>query len=225
MERMMKIIIADDHPIVRQGLRSLIDAEPGWHLVGESDNGFQTIELVDETQPDVAIIDLMMPDLGGLEVIRRVLKSKPDTGVIALSMHADEAYVVEALRSGARGYVVKATSTEHLTSAVREVQSGGYYLSPPHTHADIHDYLKRAEYAGQSVDKYELLTEREREVLHLIVQGETSNQIAERFSISPRTVESHRANLMKKLQVRSSSDLYHFAYRRGLVSSENETLS
>jgi two-component system, NarL family, response regulator NreC len=212
----MNIIVADDHPIVRQGLRSLIEAEPGWRLAGEAENGLQAVDLIEKVQPDVAIVDVVLPDIGGLEVIRRVAKRSPTTRVIALSMHADEAYVAEALWSGALAYVLKATSTEHLTTAVREVRSGRYYLSPPLTQTSIDDYLQRADSATQPIDRYELLTAREREVLHLIVQGETNNRIGDRLSISPRTVESHRANLMKKLQVRSTSDLYHFAYGRGL---------
>jgi two-component system, NarL family, response regulator NreC len=213
----LNVFVADDHPIVRQGLRTLIEAEPGWTVIGEASNGLQAIASIEATRPDVAIIDVMMPDLGGLEVIRRTAKCSPYTKTIALSMYADEAYVVEALRCGASAYVLKATSTDHLISAIRNVLAGTYYLSPPLTQTGIDDYLQRAEDASQPIDRYDLLTEREREVFYLIVQGETNNQIAERLDISPRTVESHRANLMKKLKVRSSSDLYHLAYNRGLV--------
>jgi two-component system, NarL family, response regulator NreC len=215
---MVRIVLVDDHPIVRQGMRSLLEAESGWEIVGEASDGLSAIEVIAKTEPDIAVIDVMMPNLNGLEVIRRVTRLTRRTRIVVLSMHADEPYVVQAFQHGAMAYVLKATSTTSLVTAIRNILSGRRYLSPPLSEQGIEDYLQRVSDANQPVDRYELLTRREREVLHLVVQGETSNRIAERLSISPRTVESHRANLMRKLRFTTTSELYHFAHQRGIVS-------
>lgn len=214
---MIRIVLADDHPIVRQGMRSLLEAERDWSVVGEASDGLSAVEVIAEARPDVAIIDIMMPDLNGLEVTRRVSRATPRTRIVVLSMHADEAYVVRAFQNGAMAYVLKATSTTNLVEAIRAVMAGGRYLSPPLSQQGIDDYFQRVSNANQPVDRYELLTRREREVLQFVVQGETSNEIAKRLSISPRTVESHRANLMRKLRFTTTSELYHFAHQRGIV--------
>jgi two-component system response regulator NreC len=215
---MTTILLADDHPIVRQGLRSLLEAEPGWDVVAEAADGLSAVELIEQLQPQVAIVDVMLPDLNGLEVVRRAMRHAPETKVIVLSMHADEPYVLEALRGGAMAYVLKATSTTSLIEAIREVMTGRRYLSPPLTQHAIDAYLQRANAANQPLDRYESLTPREREVLQLVAQGTTNAEIAERLVISIRTVETHRANLMRKLELRTAADIKHFARERGLLT-------
>lgn len=214
---MTTIVLADDHPIVRQGLRSLLESEPGWDVVGEAANGLNAVELIEQLRPDVAIVDVMMPDLNGLEVVRRVRRRAPDTALVVLSMHTDEPYVIEALRGGAMAYVLKGTNTAHLVEAVREVEAGRRYLSPPLTERVIDAYVQRVVEADRPIDRYDLLTPREREVLQLAAQGESQVEIAERLSISPRTVETHRANLMRKLGLRTQADLHRYAIQRGIV--------
>ena len=217
---MTTIVLADDHPIVRQGLRSILEAEQGWSVIGEAEDGLSAVEVITERQPDVAIVDVMMPDLNGLEVVRRVVGRCPSTRVIVLSMHADEPYVLEALRGGAMAYVIKATSTTSLIEAVREVMAGRHYLSPPLNQRAVDSYVARAVQTERPPDRYDLLTHREREVLQLAAQGSTNAAIAERLSISSRTVETHRANLMRKLGLASANDLYRFALERGIVGQE-----
>jgi two-component system response regulator NreC len=215
---MTTILLADDHPIVRQGLRSLLEAEPGWDVVAEAADGLSAVELIEQLQPQVAIVDVMLPGLNGLEVVRRAMRHAPETKVIVLSMHADEPYVLEALRGGAMAYVLKATSTTSLIEAIREVMTGRRYLSPPLTQHAIDAYLQRANAANQPLDRYESLTPREREVLQLVAQGTTNAEIAERLVISIRTVETHRANLMRKLELQTAADIKHFARERGLLT-------
>jgi two-component system, NarL family, response regulator NreC len=212
----MRIIVADDHPIVRKGMRVLLEDEPGWAIVEECADGLAAVESIERLEPDIAIVDIMMPYLNGVEVIRRSSRKSTNTRFLALSMHADESYAVDAFTAGATGYVLKATGTRCLIGAVREVMAGRRYLSPPLSLDRIEQYIQRASDSDKPSDQYELLTEREREVLHLIVQGHTNNQVAERLAISPRTVESHRASLMRKLGLKTSVDLYHFAHKRGI---------
>lgn len=209
------IVLADDHQVVRQGLRALLEAEPGFQLVGEAGDGLEAVRLVDRLRPKVLIVDLMMPGLNGMEVIRQAARAFPQTRIIVLSMHADRAYVVQALKNGATGYVLKDAGATELIRAVLEVTAGRRYLSPPLSERDISDYLANA--ATSSLDPYETLTSRERQVLQLVAEGHTNPEIAARLSISPRTVEVHRAHLMHKLGLESQSDLIRFALRRGIL--------
>lgn len=212
---MTTIALADDHPIVRQGLRALLQAEPDFRVVGEAGDGLETVELVERLQPDVLVVDVMMPGVSGLEVARQVQQRSPETRVVILSMHANEAYVLEAMRHGAAGYVLKDSTATDLVEAVRRVMAGRRYLSPPLSERAIDAYLQKSEEA--QLDPYETLTSREREVLHLAAEGHTNAEIAERLSISPRTVETHRANMMRKLDLRSHADLIRYALRRGII--------
>jgi two-component system response regulator NreC len=217
---MTSIFLADDHQVVRQGLRALLEAEPDFRLIGEAGDGLETAQLVENLEPDVLIIDLMMPNLNGLEVTRQVSQRSPRTHVVILSMHANEAYVLEALRNGAAGYVLKDSSAADLVKAVREVVAGRRYLSPPLSERAIEAYLHKAQAA--ELDPYETLTTREREVLHLAVEGYSNAEIAAHLSISPRTAETHRANMMRKLDLRTQTDLIRYALRRGILPMEED---
>ncbi|HEV3163169.1 MAG TPA: response regulator transcription factor [Isosphaeraceae bacterium] len=215
---MTTILLADDHHVVRQGLRALLEAEPGFSIAGEAADGLQAADLVERLKPDVLVVDLMMPGLNGLEVTRQVSKRSPQTRVILLSMHANEGYVLEALRHGATAYVLKDCTAAELVRAVHEVICGRRYLSPPLSERAIESYLLKAE--ETPLDIYNTLTGREREVLQLAAEGHSNAEISARLFISPRTVEIHRANLMRKLGLRNQTDLIRFALRRGIVPLE-----
>lgn len=216
---MTTIVLADDHEIVRQGLRALLEAEPGFQVVGEAGDGLETIRLVEQLQPDVLVVDIMMPGLNGLEVTRLVGQYSAQTRVVILSMRANEAYVLEALRNGAAGYVLKAASISELVQAVHNVASGQRYLSPPLSERAIELYVQKAR-ETQS-DPYETLTTREREVLHLVAEGYTNAEIAIRLSISPLTAMTHRANMMRKLNLHTQVDLIRYALQRGILPLED----
>lgn len=213
---MIKIVLADDHPIVCQGLRALLESA-SYQVVGEAHDGLTAVRLVEEHKPDLLIIDIMMPGLNGLEVTRRVKERlSPRTRVIMLSMHAAEPYVLQALRYGASGYVLKDAIAEELRRAVSTVLSGRRYLSSQISEAVIDALLEKL--SESSPDPYETLTTREREVLHLAAAGLTSAAIAKKLGISPRTVEIHRANLMRKLNLSSQAELIKYALQRGLIA-------
>ena len=212
------LLLADDHHVVRQGLRALLEADPDFRVVGEASDGLEVADLVERLQPRVLIVDLMMPGLNGLEVTRQVSKRSPQTRVLILSMHSNEAYVLEALRNGAAGYILKDSSATDLVHAVREVAAGRRYLSPPLSERALDTYRQRAKEA--TLDIYETLTTREREVLHLAAEGHSGSEIASRLSINPRTVETHRANLMRKLGLQTQTDLVRYALRRGIIPTD-----
>lgn len=209
------IVLADDHQVVRQGLRALLEAEPEFAVVGEAADGLEAAEVVERAKPDVLVVDVMMPGLNGLDVAREVRRRSPQTRVVILSMYANEAFVLEALRSGAAGYVLKDAGAAVLFQAVREAAAGRRYLSPPLSERAIEAYVQKAH--AEPLDRYETLTARERAVLHLAAEGYGNPQVAERLSIGPRTVETHRANLMRKLKLRSQTDLVRYALQRGII--------
>jgi two-component system, NarL family, response regulator NreC len=209
------IVLADDHHLVRQALRKLLETEPEFDVVGEAADGLQAKAILKALEPDVLVVDLMMPGLNGLEVARHVRRSAMKTRVVILTMHADEAYVLEALRNGAVGYVLKDSPSADLVNAIRAAAAGRQFLSAPLTDLSIEAYVLQA--AVRPTDSYEALTEREREVLHLTAEGLTSAEVADRLCISPRTVETHRANLMHKLGLRTQTDLIRYALRRGII--------
>ena len=210
------ILLADDHHVVRQGLRSLLEMEPDFKVVGEASNGVEAIQMVEQLRPHILVLDLMMPSLNGLEVTRRVHDM---TRVLMLSMHADESYVMEALKSGAYGYLLKDSTATELVQAVTMVSEGRRYLGSPFSEQAISTYMQRARSTPQ--DPYDTLTAREREVLQLVVEGHSSNEISGMLSISARTVETHRANLMRKLKISSQVELIRFALKRGLLPLED----
>ncbi len=209
------ILLADDHRVVRQGLRALLESDPELIVIGEATDGIEAVQLVEKLNPQITIVDIMMPGLSGLEVTRQI---NHRTKVIILSMHANEAYVFEALQNGAYGYVLKDSTAEDLTRAIHTVAAGRYFLSPPFSEKAISAYIEKSQ--ATQFDPYETLTTREREVFHLVVEGLSNTAISARLSISPRTVETHRSNLMNKLALHSQADLIRYALKRGIISMD-----
>lgn len=216
------IALADDHNLVRQALRTLLETEPDFSVIAEASDGLAAVQVVERLAPAVLVADLMMPGINGTEVARQVARRYPQTRVILLSMHVNEAHVMEALRNGARGYMRKDATAADLIRAVREVAAGHLFLSPPFSDKAIEAYRKRAEEAA--TDPYTSLSDREREVLHLAAEGQGNTEIGGRLGISPRTVESHRASVMRKLGLQRQMDLVRYALRRGIVSADEEPL-
>jgi DNA-binding NarL/FixJ family response regulator len=215
---MISLVLVEDHAVVRQGLRALLAAEPDVQIVGEAGDGLAGAKLVNRLRPDVLVLDLMLPGLPGLEVLPAVRQSSPETRIVVLSMHADEAYVLSALQAGAVGYVLKRSGSAELLAAIRAAASGHRYLSPPLSEMAVQAYVERSR---ATPDPYRTLTAREREVLLLMVQGLTSHEIAGRLVLSHRTVEMHRSRLMHKLGLDNRTDLIRFAIRRGLLPMED----
>ncbi len=211
-------MLADDHPVVRQGLRALLEAEQDFTVVGEAADGLEVAGLVERLRPNVLVLDLMLPGLGGIEVTRQICHRFPQTRVVILSMYANEAYVLEVLRNGAVGYVIKEASAAQLVQAVREVSAGRRYLSPPLSENAIQAYIQKAQTIP--LDLYETLTTREREVLHLAATGNSNIETADQLGISSRTAETHRANLMRKLGLHNQTELIRYAMRRGILPPE-----
>lgn len=216
--KQITIIVADDHKVVRQGLRAILEAEPNFHVVGEAGNGLEVMRLVERLGPNVLVLDLMMPSLNGLEVARQVRKSSPNTQVVMLSMHRDESYVLEALKNGAAGYVLKDAGAEELIKAIREAAANRRYLSPPLSDSAVQAYAQRA--GAAAMDAYDSLSSREREVVQLAAEGHTNAEIGKRLFISPRTVEIHRANMMQKLDLRNQTELIRYALKRGIIAKD-----
>ncbi len=216
MNNATTIVLGDDHTIVLKGLRALLESVPGFTVIGEATDGLKVANLVERLRPDVLVLDIVMPGLGGFDIARRLTKRVPKTHIVMLSMYSTEAYVSEALRSGASAYVLKDATADDLVTAIREAAAGRRYLSAPFSNESIEAYL-----ASSAVqDSYDSLTPREREVLHLVAEGLTSTEISRRLYISPRTAESHRANLMRKLGLRGRTDLVRFAFQKGIVPLE-----
>ena len=208
---MIKIVLADDHTVVREGFRMVLETQPEFQVIGEARDGLEAIRLVETLKPDVLVVDLMMPGINGLEVVRQVHNH---TRVVVLTMHDHESYVLEALRNGAYAYVLKDATPKELVEAIQKAAIGQRYLSAPFAERAIELY---AQMHVNSEDPYETLSDREREVLLLVAQGYSNQVIGEMLQISPRTVEVHRAKLMKKLNIKSQTELIRFAIQRGLT--------
>ncbi|GAC1372898.1 MAG: response regulator transcription factor [Actinomycetota bacterium] len=214
----LSVLLAEDHPVVREGLRAMLEAEGDLQVVGQTGNSSDVSDLVEELRPDVLVLDLIMPGIGGLNALRELSRRRLETQVVVLSMYANEAYVLEALQNGAGAYVLKQSEAAELLRGIREVAQGRRYLSPPLSQRAVDAYAHRAR--GKAPAEEAELTLREREVLTLVGQGLTSAQIAGRLFISVRTVESHRANLMKKLGLHSQADMVRCALRREIAPLE-----
>ncbi|MBM3123922.1 MAG: response regulator transcription factor [Chloroflexi bacterium] len=211
------ILLIDDHPLIRQGLRNLLGSESEFQVIGEAADGLQAIQLLERLHPNVVITDLMMPDMNGMEVLRHVKKHSPDTRSIVLSMYSSEPYVAEALREGASGYVLKDAGPSELVTAIHEVLEGRRYLSEK---LAVRLEAAELEIENAPADVFETLTAREREILQMAAHGLSSTEIGEKLSISPRTVEVHRSRFMKKLSLRGQKDLILYAVKRGILSME-----
>ncbi len=210
----LRIVLAEDHQIVREGLRSLLAASPGYDVVGETGDGLAVEALVVQQKPDVLVTDLVMPGLNGIEVLRRVRKARPETRVVLLSMHADEPFVAEAMAAGASAYVLKDTTATELIRAIREAALGRRYVSSKLALAASSLALNRP---AALLDPFDSLTSREREVVQLVAEGLTSRAIAHRLRISPRTVESHRAHVVRKLGMPTTAALIRWFAQRAAV--------
>lgn len=217
----IRVLLADDHAIVRAGLRMILAAEPDMTIVGETADGEGALRMTEETHPDVVVMDISMPGMNGLDGIRRVKASVPDTQVVVLTMHEDQRYFFQALEAGASGYVIKGAAPIELLTAIRAVRRGQAYFCPSLAKQMLNDYLRRAD-AGSEKEKDALgkLSDREKEVLKYIAEGKTGREIAATLYLSPNTVERHRANIMDKLGLHNRAELIKFAIRKGLVTLE-----
>ena len=207
----IRILLADDHVMVRKGFRLILQNEPDMEIVGEAGNGREALEQAETLHPDIVVMDVAMPELNGIEATRRLAAASPRTRVLALSMHKDSVYVREILRAGARGYLLKDSIDTDLVAAVRAVAKGDGYLSPAVSNAVLSDYRRHV------TDPLDLLTSREREVLQMIAEGKTNKEIATVLNLSVYTVDAHRGRIMEKLNLHSATDLARFAVRAGLV--------
>jgi DNA-binding NarL/FixJ family response regulator len=211
MQPKIRILVADDHAVVRQGLGRILAAEPDMEIVAEAANGREVLERAQERKPDVVIMDVAMPDLNGIEATRALMAASPHIRVLAVSMHKEAVYVREMLRAGARGYLIKDAQETDLIEAVRAVWKGQGYISPAIAESVLVDYRKHVD------DPVERLTVREREVLRLIAEGKTNKEIAAMLTLSVYTVDAHRGNIMEKLNLRSAAEIVRFAMRNGMI--------
>ena len=213
----IKVLLVDDHTIVRKGLRALLDAEPEIEVIGEAETGREALQQAHELLPDIVLMDISMPDMNGAEATRQIRHRLPSAKILVLSMHADEEFVFQLLRAGASGYLIKKTAPEELILAIKTVFQGHSFLSPAISNTVIDAYVRRAD-EMTAEDHYEILTEREREILQLVAEGRTSREISELLHITARTVETHRANLMAKLDIHTVAELTKYAIRRGIIA-------
>jgi two-component system response regulator NreC len=220
MSQAVKVLLADDHTIVRAGIRALLESQPDLVVVGEAVDGFEAIRLADELRPDVVVMDIAMPGMNGLKATKKITSSLPNVRVIALTMHDDEEYFFEVLSAGASGYVLKAAAPAELVSAIRAVHQGNVFLHPSVAKMLVADYMRRVE-TGEAKTSYDGLTEREKEVLTLIAEGLSSQEIANRLCVSVNTVHVHRARIMEKLNLHSRAELVKYALRKGLIELDN----
>lgn len=212
----IRILLADDHHLFRQGIKRILEAQEGFEVVGEAGSGLELIELAKTLQPDVAVVDVAMKELNGIEATSQLLKTSPGTSVLMLSMYSDERYVLRAVRAGARGYILKDTVEDGLIEAVQALATGRAYFSPAVARVFQEARERRLE-EKELDDRYELLTERERQLYHMLAEGQSNKEIAARLNLSLHTVETHRTRIMEKLGVHSIAELVLSAVRRGLV--------
>lgn len=213
----IRILLADDHNVIRKGLRLLLESQPDFRVVAEAANGRQAVELAEQTKPDVAVLDIAMPHLTGTDAAARIAELLPTTGIVILSVHSDEGYVLRSLKAGAKGYLLKDSAEGDLIEAIRAVSQGKAFFSPEISRMLVEDYVRQVQARGVS-DTYELLTVREREILHLLAEGKSNKDIAALLNLSLYTVETHRRNLQEKLNLRSLAELILYAVRKGVIS-------
>jgi two-component system response regulator NreC len=214
--RKIRVLLADDHKLIRAGLRLLIVQEAGFAVVGEADDGMQAVALARSLKPDIAVLDIGMPNLNGIEAARQIRETVPDAQVVILSMHSDETYLLRALKAGAKGYLLKDLAEMDLARAIRAVAEGKSFFSPAVSRVLLEDYLRKLQRTGGE-DVYDLLSPREREVLQLVAEGKESKEIANLLNLSVYTVHTHRSNLMDKLNLHGVPELVLFAVRKGII--------
>jgi DNA-binding NarL/FixJ family response regulator len=212
----VRILLADDHTVVRQGLRKVLEERPDWEVIAEAGDGREAVRLAEQHKPDVAILDVAMPLLNGIEATRQITKRLPATRVLVLSMHADEAYVTQILQAGATGYLLKDSADVDLLKAVGEAAQGRSFFSPAIARVMLDDYVRQLADKGVT-DRYEALSAREREIFQLIAEAKTNKEIAALLNVSPSTVETHRAHIMEKLDLHSAAEIVLYAVRRGVI--------
>jgi two-component system, NarL family, response regulator NreC len=213
----VRILLADDHNILRDGMRLLLERQPGFSVVGEAADGREIVEMAREHHPDVIVMDIAMPNMNGIEATRRIVEKRPETGVVILSMHYDESYVLRSLKAGARAYLLKDALKAELISAIRAVAEGRSFFSPKVSRVLQEDYVKALN-RKDSDDTYELLTDREREILQLVAEGKTNKEIASLLTVSLYTVDTHRTHILQKLNLHSVPELILYAVRKGIIS-------
>lgn len=214
----IRILLADDHTVMRRGLRALLERQSGFVVVAEAADGREAVDAAADVGPDVAVIDIGMPNLNGIEAARRITEKRPETAVVILSMHADESYVLRALNSGARGYLLKDSPEDDLINAIRAVHNGKAFFSPEISRMLADDYMRQMRQRGVE-DSYELLTPREREVLQMLGEGNSNKEVATKLNLSLHTVETHRGNVLEKLNLHSTAEMILYAVRKGIVVS------
>jgi len=218
----IRILIADDHGVVRKGLRLQLEQHSDFEVIGEANNGREAIMLADELSPDIVIMDIAMPNLNGIQAAAQIVKKNPQVGIIMLSMHSDETYLTRTLAAGAKGYLLKENAEVDLERAVRLVAQGKPYFSPAIASALLEDYMRQMQQRGLQ-DSYDLLTEREKEVLQLLAEGKTNKDVALLLNLSPNTVETHRTRLMQKLDLHSTAEIVLYAVRKQIISYQEVT--
>jgi DNA-binding NarL/FixJ family response regulator len=212
----LRILIGDDHTLMRQGLRKILEERREWEIVAEAGDGRAAVQHAVALEPDVVVLDIGMPLLSGIEATAQITRKVPSVGVLILSMHADEAYVSQAVRAGARGYLLKDSAGADLISAIAAVANGKSFFSPPVARVVLDDYARRL--AERGLDRYDSLSEREREVFQLVAEGQSTKEIAGVLSVSPTTVETHRAHILQKLDIHNTAELVLYAVRRGVIA-------
>jgi two-component system response regulator NreC len=213
----LRILLADDHTLLRQGLRKILQERPDWEVVAEASDGREAVRQTLAVQPDIAILDIGMPLLNGIEATRQIVRRLPDIHVLILSMHANEAYIIQALKAGAKGYLLKDSADTDLIRGVAAVASGKSFFSPAVAKVMLDDYVRHLTEKGIA-DRFDSLSEREREIFQLVAEGHSNKEIAELLSVSPTTVETHRAHILQKLDVHNTAELVLYAVRRGVIS-------
>jgi DNA-binding NarL/FixJ family response regulator len=217
----IRILLADDHTMIRSGIATLLQSIKEFSIVGEAEDGEDAVQKTSELRPTVVVIDLSMPKLSGIEATRIIKKRYPETNVLVLTMHENEEYVYQILKSGASGYVLKSAGKDELAEAIRAVAKGERFFSPRISQLMAEGYVKRVEKGGADAPKGDVpLTRREREILALVANGLTNQQIADQLFISPRTVDTHRTNIMQKLDIHDLANLVRYAIEHGIISEE-----
>jgi two-component system response regulator NreC len=212
----LRIVLADDHTLFRQGLRRVLEEQPGWHVVAEASDGAEAVRLTLEWEPQIVILDIAMPRLNGVEATRQIGRRLPDVRILIVSMYSDDLYITQALQAGAHGFILKDSADADLVRAVRDLAAGKSYFSPDVSKVVLDDYVRHLADRGVT-DRFDALSEREREVFQLIAEGHSNKEIAHLLHVSPGTVETHRARIMEKLDLHSAAEIVLYAVRKGVI--------